>query len=85
MAAQAERRRDPQPNDHADEAYDRAILDRLESLHADAGAWLAPVESQSSRLSGYRERLSRAIERAREPVLAHRRPCVGVTALELGR
>jgi pyruvate,orthophosphate dikinase len=55
---------EPQPNDHADEAYDREILDRLDALHADADAWLAPIADKSPRLTGYRERLSRAVERA---------------------
>ena len=54
----------PQPNDHTDEAYDHEILDRLKTLHADADAWLAPIESASARLAGYRERLARALERA---------------------
>jgi pyruvate,orthophosphate dikinase len=55
---------EPQPNDHADEAYDREILDRLDALHADAEAWLAPIETASARLGGYRVRLARALERA---------------------
>jgi pyruvate,orthophosphate dikinase len=53
-----------QPNDHADEAYDRAVLDRLAELHADADGWIAPLERQSTRLRGYRERLTAAAERA---------------------
>jgi pyruvate,orthophosphate dikinase len=57
---------EPQPNDHADEAYDRAVLDRLAALHADAEAWLAPLEGKSARLLGYRERLARAAGRARD-------------------
>jgi pyruvate,orthophosphate dikinase len=55
---------EPQPNDHADEAYDREVLDRLDALHADADAWLVPIADKSPRLAGYRERLSRAVERA---------------------
>jgi pyruvate,orthophosphate dikinase len=55
---------EPQPNDHADEAYDREVLDRLAGLHADADAWIAPLEGQSARLRGYRERLAAAAERA---------------------
>ena len=55
---------EPQVNDHSDAAYDAAVLDRLASLHAEAAAWLAPVESASARLRGYRERLGRAVERA---------------------
>jgi pyruvate,orthophosphate dikinase len=53
-----------QPNDHADEAYDREVLNRLADLHADADAWIAPLEGQSTRLRGYRERLAAAAERA---------------------
>jgi hypothetical protein len=56
---------EPQPNDHGDEAYDRDILDRLAAIGADADAWLAPIEAASARLGGYRERLARALERAR--------------------
>ena len=56
---------EPQPNDHGDEAYDRDVLDRLAAIGADADAWLAPIESASARLGGYRERLARALERAR--------------------
>jgi pyruvate,orthophosphate dikinase len=51
-------------NDHTDDAYDRAVLDRLAALHGDAIAWLAPLESQLGRLAGYRARLDRAAERA---------------------
>jgi pyruvate, orthophosphate dikinase len=56
---------DPQPNDHTDEAYDHDVLDRLAALHADADAWLAPIEAKAPTLVGYRERLSRAVARAR--------------------
>ena len=56
--------REPQVNDHSDAAYDREVLDRLAALDAEAAAWLAPVESASMRLRGYRERLGRAVERA---------------------
>ena len=55
---------EPQVNDHSDPAYDGGVLDRLAGLHAEAAAWLAPVESASARLRGYRERLGRAVERA---------------------
>ena len=56
---------EPEPNDHSDEAYDRDVLDRLAAIGADTDAWLAPIESASARLGGYRERLGRALERAR--------------------
>jgi pyruvate, orthophosphate dikinase len=51
-------------NDHSDDAYDRSVLDRLAGLHADAIAWLAPLESGLGRLAGYRVRLDRAVEAA---------------------
>jgi pyruvate,orthophosphate dikinase len=55
---------EPQLNDHADPDYDRRVLDRLTALQADATAWLEPLEAACTRLSGYRERLSRALDRA---------------------
>jgi pyruvate,orthophosphate dikinase len=55
---------EPLINDHTDVEYDRAVLDRLAALHADASAWLAPIESACGRLAGYGERLDRAVERA---------------------
>ena len=51
-------------NDHSDAAYDRAVLDRLAALHADAVAWLTPHEAGCPRLAGYRVRLGRAAEAA---------------------
>ncbi len=51
-------------NDHADADYDRAVLDRLGALHADAVAWLTPLETGCPRLAGYRVRLGRAAETA---------------------
>jgi pyruvate,orthophosphate dikinase len=51
-------------NDHSDAAYDRKILDRLTGLHADATAWLTPLESGVPRLAGYRTRFDRALEGA---------------------
>ncbi|HEU4920738.1 MAG TPA: pyruvate, phosphate dikinase [Candidatus Limnocylindrales bacterium] len=55
---------EPRINDHADPEYDRTVLDRLAALHADAAAWLAPIENACGRLVGYGERLGRAVERA---------------------
>jgi len=49
-------------NDHADAAYDAAVLADLAALHADALAWLTPLVAGLPRLSAYRERLQRAIE-----------------------
>ena len=39
------RRRGQVVNDHSDAAYDAAVLDRLAALHADAVAWLTPLEA----------------------------------------
>ncbi len=47
-------------NDHADPDYDRAVLDRLAGLHADALAWLRPLEARLARLGRYEARLDRA-------------------------
>ncbi len=51
-------------NDHADPAYDRAVLERLEALHTDAMDWITPHESGAPRLRAYRLRLGRAVEAA---------------------
>jgi pyruvate,orthophosphate dikinase len=48
-------------NDHADSAHDRAVLDRLRSLHADTVAWLTPLVGRLARLERYRLRLDRAL------------------------
>ncbi len=53
-------------NDHSDAEYDRAVLDRLDALHADALAWLRPLEGRLVRLGKYRERLERAVGLARK-------------------
>ena len=50
-------------NDHLDADYDNAVLDRLAALHDEAVTWLRPLESACPRLSGYRLRLARAMER----------------------
>jgi hypothetical protein len=55
--------RDGEPNDHADAAYDRQVLDRLPSIHervrpvVDGAAQLVP------RLAPYRTRLQAALDR----------------------
>jgi pyruvate,orthophosphate dikinase len=54
----------PVINDHADRAYDAAVLDGLAALHGDTAAWLGPVESGCPRLHAYRVRLTQALERA---------------------
>jgi pyruvate,orthophosphate dikinase len=51
-------------NDHTDADYDREVLERLAALHANAVAWLVPLEAQSSLLAGYHARLDRAAEQA---------------------
>lgn len=47
-------------NDHTDAVYDGAVLARLAALHADAAAFLAPLEAGLPRLADYRRRLERA-------------------------
>ena len=47
-------------NDHSDAAYDAKVLGDLAALHADASAWLRPLDSGLPRLAIYRERLERA-------------------------
>ena len=51
------------PNDHADAAYDGAVLARLTELHRRAGPLLRRLARLSPRLSSYGERLTRATER----------------------
>jgi len=51
-------------NDHTDADYDREVLERLAALHANAVAWLVPLEAQASLLAGYHARLDRAAEQA---------------------
>jgi hypothetical protein len=41
------------------------VLDRLEGVHAEALAWLTPLEGDCPRLAAYGIRLGRAIEAAR--------------------
>jgi pyruvate,orthophosphate dikinase len=56
---------EPTINDHADAAYDAAILDRLGGLHADTIGWLCGITNHCGRFEDYRARLERALERAR--------------------
>jgi pyruvate,orthophosphate dikinase len=49
-----------QVNDHSDADYDRGVLDRLTRLHAEAVAWLRPLEGRLARLRRYEARLRRA-------------------------
>lgn len=54
----------PVVNDHADPAYDAAVLARLASLHAEADSWISTLDGGWPRAQGYRTRLAGAIERA---------------------
>jgi pyruvate,orthophosphate dikinase len=47
-------------NDHADAAYDAAVLAELAALHADASAWIGPLVGQLPRLVRYARRLDAA-------------------------
>jgi pyruvate,orthophosphate dikinase len=58
-------RDDGTPNDHSDDEYDDAVLERLGAIHADATAWLEPIKPKLSRLADYGARLDRAVEAAR--------------------
>jgi pyruvate,orthophosphate dikinase len=51
-------------NDHSDPGYDRSVLERLDALHADAIAWITPLEPGVPRLATYAERLGRALAAA---------------------
>jgi pyruvate,orthophosphate dikinase len=52
-------------NDHSDKDYDRAVLDHLAAVHADTLAWLTPFGDAWPRSAAYRDRLDRAVRRAR--------------------
>ncbi len=54
----------PAPNDHADAAYDAAVLARLVTLHREVDAWIGPLEAAWPRSARYRRRLGAAAERA---------------------
>ena len=53
-------------NDHDDKGYDRAVLQRLAELHADARSWLEPLAVGLARLAVYSRRLDRAADRVSE-------------------
>jgi pyruvate,orthophosphate dikinase len=57
---------EPVLNDHTDEGYDKAVLDELVKLHAEATDWLAPLIPELQRLVTYRIRLIRAAEEIAE-------------------
>lgn len=50
-------------NDHSDAEYDAAVLGRLASLHAEAVAWIAPLERAWPRAHRYQLRLTDAMAR----------------------
>jgi hypothetical protein len=52
-----------EPNDHSDTAYDFKILERLDRLDERAGALLETLGKTVPRFSGYRSRLTDALER----------------------
>jgi pyruvate,orthophosphate dikinase len=51
-------------NDHADAAYDAAVLGRLTAVHADVVAWIGALAGAWTRVGAYRVRLDAALERA---------------------
>jgi pyruvate,orthophosphate dikinase len=51
-------------NDHADAAYDAAVLGRLGELHAEVDAWLTPLAAALPRLARYEARLAAAVAAA---------------------
>jgi pyruvate,orthophosphate dikinase len=52
-------------NDHADPAYDKAVLDDFEGIHSDVGAIVDSLEGLVARFGAYRTRLEAALERIR--------------------
>ena len=53
-------------NDHADAAYDTAVLVQLAALHVEATAWITPLYQGLPRLAAYGRRLHAAAEAAAE-------------------
>lgn len=51
-----------QPNDHSDGDYDRAVLDRLLTLHQEVLPLLDQIGEVATRLSHYKPRLQRAAD-----------------------
>lgn len=60
----------PVPNDHADAGYDGRVLDRLTDLDTRAEAACVDLSEALPRFRRYRERLTRALSRARSGELA---------------
>jgi len=55
--------RDGEPNDHADAAYDQAVIERLVKLDGDFQPLVARIASVAPRLGTYATRFGRALER----------------------
>lgn len=53
-------------NDHSDEAYDSKLIDRLGALHERADQILAALSSQLPRMQIYRDKLTKALEKAED-------------------
>jgi DNA-binding MarR family transcriptional regulator len=58
--------RDDAINDHADAAYDEAVVERLRALHAQVEPILTDLESALERYDGYRDRFETALARLGE-------------------
>ena len=52
-------------NDHSDAAYDASVLRRVAALHEDMAKWMSSLQGAPPQLYFYRERLARALARAR--------------------
>lgn len=55
--------RDGEPNDHADAAYDRGVVDRVAELHRRWQPLLARLAALAPRLAAYPERFARALDK----------------------
>lgn len=53
-------------NDHSDEAYDSKVIDRLGTLHERADRILAVLAQQLPRMQIYRDKLTKALEKAED-------------------
>lgn len=53
-------------NDHSDEAYDSRVIDRLGNFHERADRILAVLANQLPRMQIYRDKLSKALEKAED-------------------
>ncbi|WP_040840955.1 hypothetical protein [Nocardia brevicatena] len=53
------------PNDHTDEAYDRAVIDRLSGLDSEFRLLVARIAQVAPRLATYQRRFGNAVEQIR--------------------